>query len=369
MRLSPIISLYVARNFTLAFLFTLLGIVGVTLLFDSIELLRRMSGAGDQGIAVVLEMAVLKMPQMLGTVLPFAVMLGAMIAFWRLTRTNELVVIRAVGVSAWQFLAPVLIVVLLFGAFNLAVINPVGAAMYREYERLEDALRMRGDNPLSFSSGGGLWMREATPGGGQAVLHADTVRQAGGELTMRGVSVLSLGPDGRLVDRFEAETGTIHNRVLKLTDVWVLKPGEPGRHLPELGQPTSLSLGKIQEKFASPASLSFWELPGFISFFESAGFSAHRHLLAWHSLLASPFLLAAMVFVAAVFSLNPNVRKGGLLARVVAGVGVGFGFYFFTRITYALGISSSLPVFLAAWSPVVVTMLIALAVLFHQEDG
>jgi lipopolysaccharide export system permease protein len=55
--------------------------------------------------------------------------------------------------------------------------------------------------------------------------------------------------------------------------------------------------------------------------------------------------------------------------RVVAGVGVGFGFYFFTRITYALGMSSTLPVFLAAWSPVVVTLLIALAILFHQEDG
>ncbi|SBW02732.1 putative permease [uncultured Alphaproteobacteria bacterium] len=367
MRLSPIISLYVARNFALAFLFTLLGIIGVTLLFDSIELLRRMNGEG--GLGVVLEMAVLKMPQMLATVLPFAVMLGAMIAFWRLTRTNELVVIRAVGVSAWQFLAPVLIVVTLFGAFNLAVLNPVGAAMYREYERMEDALKMRGDNPLSFSSGGGLWMREATPQGGQAVIHADGVRQRGGELTMRGVSVLSLGSDGRLIGRYEAEEGAIHDRTLLLADVWILKAGEPSRHAAELRQPTTLTLGKIQEKFSSPASLSFWELPGFIKFFESAGFSAHRHLLAWHALLASPLLLVAMVFVAAVFSLNPNVRKGGLLARVVAGVGVGFGFYFFTRVTYALGISSSLPVFLAAWSPVVVTLLISLAVVFHQEDG
>lgn len=368
MRLSPIISLYVARNFTLAFLFTLLGICGVTLLFDSIELLRRMDG-GDQGLGVVLEMALLKMPQMFATVLPFAVMLGAMIAFWRLTRTNELVVIRAVGVSAWQFLAPVLIVVLLFGGFNLAVLNPLGAAMYREYERMEDALKMRGDSPLSFSSGGGLWMREATPQGGQAVIHAVDVRQIDGRLKMRRVSLLSLGPDGRLTGRLEAAEGTIRDHALQLTDVWVLKAGEPSRHEDQVHQPTSLTLGKIQEKFSSPASLSFWDLPGFIRFFESAGFSAHRHLLAWHSLLASPLLLLAMVFVAAVFSLNPNVRKGGLLTRVVAGVGVGFGFYFFTRITYALGISSSLPVFLAAWSPVVVTMLIALAVLFHQEDG
>jgi lipopolysaccharide export system permease protein len=367
MRLSPIISMYVARYFALAFIATLCAIIGVTLLFDSIELLRRLSGDGNAGFFVVIEMALLKMPQMLSTVMPFAVMLGAMIVFWRLTRTNELVVIRAVGVSAWQFLAPVLIVVVLFGCFNLAVLNPLAATMYRQYERMEDSLQLRVDNPLTISSGG-LWMREATPGG-QAVIHATGVRQIDGRLKMQRISLLSLAADGALISRYEAAFGEIEDHLLTLSDVWVLKAGEPSRHAETITQPTSLTLSKIQEKFSSPASLSFWELPGFIKFFESAGFSAHRHLLQWHSLLASPLLLVAMVFVAAVFSLNPNMRKGGLLLRVVAGVGVGFGFYFFTRITYALGMSSTLPVFLAAWSPVVVTLLIALAVLFHQEDG
>lgn len=367
MRLSPIISLYVARYFAIAFTATLFAIIGVTLLFDSIELLRRLSGDTSAGFLTVLEMALLKMPQMLSTVMPFAVMLGAMIVFWRLTRTNELVVIRAVGVSAWQFLAPVLIVVILFGCFNLAVLNPLAASMYRQYERMEDALQLRVDNPLTISSGG-LWMREATPTG-QAVIRASGVRQIDGQLKMQRISLLSLASDGALLSRYEAANGVIRDHQLILSDVWVLKAGEPSRHAGEITQSTSLTLSKIQEKFSSPASLSFWELPGFIKFFESAGFSAHRHLLHWHSLLASPLLLAAMVFVAAVFSLNPNMRKGGLLARVVAGVGVGFGFYFFTRITYALGMSSTLPVFLAAWSPVVVTLLVALAVLFHQEDG
>ncbi|MBN2751446.1 MAG: LPS export ABC transporter permease LptG [Rhodospirillaceae bacterium] len=368
MRLSPIISLYVARHFVLAFVSTLLGIVGVTLLFDSIELLRRLSSKSDAGLALVLEMAFLKMPQMMNTVLPFAVMLGAMIVFWRLTRTHELVVIRSVGVSAWQFLAPVLIIVFLFGVFNLVAINPLAASMYREYERMEDSLRMRFDNPLTFSSGG-LWMREAVPGGGQAVIHAVDVHQREGQLSMRHVSVLTLTSDGDFVSRYEAVEGVIHNKVLSLVDVWVLKAGEAGRHIPEISQPTALSLSKIQEKFSSPASLSFWDLPGFIRFFESAGFSAHRHLLHWHALLASPLLLCAMVFVAAVFALNPNMRKGGFLVRIIAGVGVGFAFYFFTRITYALGLTNTLPVFLSAWSPVVVTLLTSLTVLFHQEDG
>jgi lipopolysaccharide export system permease protein len=368
MRLSPKISLYVTRYFVLAFFATLLAIMGVTLLFDSIELLRRLSNKADVGLDMVLFMAVLKMPQMLNTVLPFAVMIGAMIAFWRLTRTHELVVIRAIGVSAWQFLIPVVLVVFAFGVFNLSVINPLAASMYQEYERLEDDLQMRTDNPLTFSSGG-LWMREALPSGGQSVIHAGRVHQTSGKLEMVRISVLQQDRNGHFQSRMEAAKGGIENNILSLRDVWVLKGGEASRYVKEIQQPTALSLGKIQDKFSSPASLSFWELPGFIKFFEAAGFSAHKHVLHWHSLLASPFLYCAMVFVAAVFSLNPNIRKGGLLFRVIAGVGTGFVFYFMTRITYALGLSDSLPLFLAAWSPVIVTLLLSLTILLHQEDG
>jgi len=368
MQLSPKISLYVTRYFVVAFVSTLVAIMGITLLFDSIELLRRIAGKSDVGLSVVLVMALLKMPKMLTTVLPFSVMIGAMIAFWRLTRTHELVVIRAIGVSAWQFLTPVVVVVFLFGVFNLAVINPLSASMYQEYERMEDDLQMRSDNPLTLSSGG-LWLREPLSGGGQAVIHSKTVHQTDGDLVMGKITVLSQDKNGNFQSRMEAETGAIDDGVLTLNDVWVMQGGRPSYHANQIQQPTSLSLAKIQDKFSSPSSLSFWELPGFIKFFESAGFSAHKHVLHWHSLLASPLLYCAMVFVAAVFSLNPNVRKGGLLFRVVSGVGVGFIFYFFTRITYALGLSNSLPLFLSAWSPVVVTLLLSLTILFHQEDG
>ena len=38
-------------------------------------------------------------------ILPFAVLLGGILCFWRLTRSSELIVARAAGVSAWEFLA------------------------------------------------------------------------------------------------------------------------------------------------------------------------------------------------------------------------------------------------------------------------
>jgi lipopolysaccharide export system permease protein len=115
--------------------------------------------------------------------------------------------------------------------------------------------------------------------------------------------------------------------------------------------------------------MSFWDLPQFIAFFESAGFSANAHRMHWHALLASPVLLCAMVLLAAVFGFNSSQRQGAWLARVVGCAVAGFLVYFFSQVTYTLGQSQTLPVALAAWSPTLVSGLLGTALLFHLEDG
>ncbi len=68
---------------------------------------------------------------------------------------------------------------------------------------------------------------------------------------------------------------------------------------------TTLTPAQIQESFASPDTLSFWDLPGFIRAAQAAGFSATRYQLYLYTLYALPALFAAMVFMAASFSLAP----------------------------------------------------------------
>ena len=114
--------------------------------------------------------------------------------------------------------------------------------------------------------------------------------------------------------------------------------------------------------------MSFWELPRFISILESAGFSAVRHRLHWHSLLASPLLLCAMVLIAAIFSLRMT-RRGGTLPWACAGLFFGFFLYFMSDVVFALGLSSRIPEVLAAWTPATVTTLLGVASLLHLEDG
>ena len=60
-------------------------------------------------------MSLLKLPDLGLTLLPFAVLLGGVFSFVRLSRSQELLAIRAAGVSAWNLLAPALTVAVLLG--------------------------------------------------------------------------------------------------------------------------------------------------------------------------------------------------------------------------------------------------------------
>ena len=131
---------------------------------------------------------------------------------------------------------------------------------------------------------------------------------------------------------------------------------------------TDITVDNINDSFAPPETLSFWDLPGFINNLERAGFSAIRHRLYWHTLLAAPLLLCAMILIAATFTLRHS-RVVNVPYVVAGGILTGFLLFFFSDIVFALGTRESIPVVLAAWTPSGVSTLLGLAMVFHLEDG
>src|SRR5580693_5449515 len=75
-------------------------------------------------IAIVVGMAILQFPDLGQKLLPFAILLGGVFAFVRLSRNQELVATRAAGVSAWDFLAPPLVVAISIGIVVVLAITP-----------------------------------------------------------------------------------------------------------------------------------------------------------------------------------------------------------------------------------------------------
>jgi lipopolysaccharide export system permease protein len=300
--------------------------------------------------------------------LPFAVLIGGMTALTRLTRTHELVVARASGVSVWQFLMPALILVLCIGILFATVFNPISAALLSRFERLE-AEYITGKTSMLAVSSSGLWIRQIEHDGGEAkehIFHAMKVEQEGTKLSE--VIVFSLDGGGKFIGRMDAAYASLEAGQWHLHDVTINKPGDLPRHENDVLLKTHLTTGQIQDSFAPPVTLSFWQLPSFIHTLEKAGFSALHHRMYWHSLLASPILLCAMILIGAVFSLRLP-RRGGVMLLIVTGVLTGFLQYFFTQMVYAFGQSGEIPVVLAAWTPALIALMIGSGLLLHLEDG
>ncbi|MBE1237114.1 LPS export ABC transporter permease LptG [Phaeovibrio sulfidiphilus] len=366
MRTFPTLTVYIARNYLGALAWVLLVVGGLLFLFDSIELIRR-AGSREVRMETILAMALFHLPTLLQSTLSFVFMAAGLLCFWRFSRSSELVVFRGIGLSAWRFLAPVIGTVAVLSVLNVTVFNPVTAALYKRYERLEPVLEGGRVAPMAVSSGG-FWLREVTPDG-TVVTHARGARQEGRVLSLNDVTVFRFDPAGKFLERTDAQTAVLGHDELLLSNVIETRPGFAPERYENRSLPTDLTLPKIRESFSSPETISFWGLLSVIRFFEAAGFSANDHRLYFHSLLASPVLTLAMVLLGAVFSIGAAQRSANWLLRLSGATAVGFGVYVLERVTLALGRSETLPIALAVWAPAFIALFIALFFIFHIEDG
>lgn len=364
------LSRYIARVFSFFVLVMLAALTAVVSLFDFIELLRRAANQPDATFGVVAEIAALRLPWLAMQVLPFAVLLGGILAFWRLTRSSELVVARAAGVSAWQFLAAPTLCAVLLGAGATMAVSPISAALRARAEAVDSSYLKASGGPLSLN-GGQLWLRQADRAldpKGVAILHASGVTLHDGTLRSGPVSIFRLDGQDGLLERLEAASAVLQNHEWVLNATSVLRPGRAAAPPTTMRLPTSMTVDRVQDSFAPPDTLSFWALPGFIQLLDRSGFSSVRHRLHYQSLLALPLLAGTMALLAAGFSMRPS-RRGGVARMIGGGVAAGFALYMISKVAEEFGQSGALPPALAAWAPALAGLMFSLALLLHLEDG
>ncbi len=358
------LSLYLGRQYLLWFLVFLFGLASIIFLFEVTELLRRTREVQKATLDVVLQMGAYKLPDTIEKILPFVVLFSGMFSFWRMTRSSELVVARAAGVSAWQFLAPAMAITFLFGVFNVAMLNPIGASMNARYREMESRYLNRG---ISLElTGAGLWLRQ-NDGDKRYLLHAEHVEQD--PTTIEPLIAFIYDSAGHYTGRIDAPRAVLEGGKWKIRDGWLNEGADqPPQFLDSFEIKTSLTLEKMQESMAPPNTISFWKLPDFGEALRSIGLPSSRHELQFQSLLAEPFLLCAMVLFAAAFSLRLD-RQGGILNAVMAGIFIGSVIFFLNNLVIAMGANQTLPITMAAWAIPLAAAAAGHSVLLYLEDG
>jgi lipopolysaccharide export system permease protein len=352
---------YISARFLRTILMVFATVFGLVFTLDFVELLRR---AGDTAGATPMAMAQLSLyrtPSIAEQVLPFAVLFGSMATLLGLSRRLELVVARAAGVSAWQFLQPGIAVAIALGIVSILAYNPISAALKQQATRMEAKIfgqKAKGLGPE-------LWIRQKSIDG-QAVIRAETAVAATN--TVQSPTVFVFDKDGRFVERVEAGDGILRDGYWEFHNARVSTTVEEPQVYATYLLATNLDSSQVRQTFTPPESVSFWKLGETIAKAQSAGLDASRYRLQYDVLLARPLLFVAMVFLAASVSLR-FFRFGGVAKMVLGGVSAGFVLYVVTEIMRDLGGAGIIGSTVAAWFPAIVGSLLGTLALLYQEDG
>lgn len=360
------LGLYFARRFAMAVLLIFAACVSLIMVVDFLEMARRTADRETVGAGLLTLLTIYRAPAFTEQLLPFAVLFGAIATFVTLSRKLELVVARAVGLSVWQFTAPAILVAFLIGVFASVVFNPVSADFKERANQLEGQIfSATPANALFNQSRREFWIHFQNRDG-QTILQAQSSRHGGRELS--GVVAFEFDSAGQLIERVEAPSAILGDGAWILTDARVLVPGFEMMQYGTYSIATNLDPQRVQDTLIAPETVSFWQLPEAIRGAEESGFGALKYRLQLQSLLARPFLLVAMVLIAAVVGLRV-FRFGGVGQTILGGVAAGFLLYVGTKVAADLGEAGIVHPVAAAWFPAVVGIVLGVVVLLYREDG
>jgi lipopolysaccharide export system permease protein len=340
------------------------GIFVLIVLVDYIEFMRRASDVANLSAWMVAKASFFRVPQLTERLLPFSVLIGAMMCYLALSRRNELVVARSAGMSAWQFVAPAVITAFIIGLMATAIYNPLSAAMREWSKRLESEIFGERQGPLREGQGG-FWVRQRSVDG-QSIVFAVSSQEQG--VRLDNVSVFTFDNAGHALERIEAKRAVLEPGHWTLEQAHVYTTGDPPRDYDSYQVKTNLTAAQVRESFSTPETVPFWDLPAYIEIAERSGLVAAGYNLQYHILIARPFLLSAMVLLACSVSLR-FFRFGGVAKMVLSGIAAGFLLYVLSKVTEDLSKAELLHPAAAAWSPVLAGGLTGFVVLLYQEDG
>lgn len=306
---------YIGRSVLLATLAVLTLLTGLDALISVIDESDDIGNGYEFGDVLVY--VAYTIPRRVHEFVPFAGLIGALIALGRLAASSELVVIRASGVSLGGIAIMVLKPAMLMAVFGFAV----GEFVAPHSEQLAMSHRALAQRSESAVAGRfGAWNRD-----GNTFIHVDAVQRGG---IAYGVTLLTFDSDYRLVSSLMAERGT------HAGDHWVLEQVH-ATYLEEEGTSvreetlwrwdTAITPELLTLDVVEPETLPIMQLWPYAKYLQRQGMVFVDIELAFWRKVLQPLATLALVLVAMSFIFGP-LREGTMAARVFIGIIVGVGF-------------------------------------------
>ena len=354
------IALYMARLFLTRSLAVLIMLVMVLMALDLLGESGKILAVPGNGEPDLWRYVSLRVPMLASRFLPFAVLLGTLIALTALNQNSEVVAMKAAGMSAHQVLAPMIFASLLVAAaafaFNETVV--VRAA------RTIDAWSGADYKPIPPDTGvlNNVWARD-----GERLVHVRQVVGRGARARLEGVTIYQR-EGGAIAGMIDARQARQRPGGWRLSDVRIYDTGmNMVRKVAEMDAMEGVEATRFTLARIDAASEDFGSLNQAIVDLDRASRPTAAARSGWWHKISGPFSIVLMPLLAglAAFGL---ARSGQVLIRAAIGMALGFSYFLVDNLSLALGNVGAYPPALAAWAPFLLFLFIGEMVLVRSEE-
>lgn len=334
---------YIFRTITLTTLITLLVLL-ILETFISLLLELEDLGRGTYGFQEILRFMVLTQPRRIYEIFPMALLLGGLLGMGTLAASNELVVMRAAGVSRARLIWAGLQSGLVLGLLALALGEFIAPPLEQMAETLRTSARQQS---VALRAGRGFWARD-----GDLFVH---VRAVLPDQRLTGIVLYQVNGRNELQAIMEARTGEyLAGQGRWRLDRVIRSVLGPERVVIETVGSLTLQLTLTPELLkvlaTDPKDLSMRDLYHFIAHLERNGLDARHHQLAFWAKLLGPLTNLVALFVAMPFAFSSQ-RTASTGQRLLIGIGVGLLFFLLNRMLSNSVLLYGLPPLLGALLP------------------
>ncbi len=301
-------------------------------------------------------------PSMISMSLPMATLIGALLSLGGLSRHNEIIAMRASGVSLGRIIAPMLaggLVISACGFLNNEFIMPKYTSLANYIRNVEIEKKQQ---RVMFQQQK-LWLR----GPDNSIANIELVSPNRNE--MLGLNIYKLNPDFSVRERITAGS------LLWQDGAWRLQhsrtyaqEGDSVRTRPSDGEIFNIvdspnDLGMIVK---NSEEMNFREMWDYVKRIKSSGYKAGMYEVELHDKISYPFSSLLMVLISIPFSIH-KVRSGGAAKGFAFAVMIAFFYWTLMSVGGSLGRSGAVSAIVAAWFANIFFGGVAIIVLFRMQ--
>ncbi len=290
-----------------------------------------------------------KIPHLVFLSIPLTTLLASTFTLILFARENQVLAMRAGGLSLYRIIAPILIASLgisiltfLANEYIVPLANKRGEYIRRvKIQKIGLRTHIQRDKVWYRSENNTIWH----------ITHYDPSSEK-----MRGVTLYRMDPHNRLTQRIDA----VEVVWAPLNKHWEFRKGvihdfsEEGKINREIFEKKIFALEEKPNDFKktgrNPETMNYQELTRYIKSLSKNGVDPTRYIVDMWAKISAPFISFVLAFVGVSFCIR-NSRSGGVALGVATAIGIGAIYLVFFHASLSFGHAGRLPPILAAWGP------------------